>query len=370
MRIAIRTDSSTDIGTGHLIRCLTLADRLRHEGANVNFICRELPGNQISIARQKGYTVFPLPYDAAQVTGSGNEYIIQHGTMPDMDAKQSAQMIVDNLSRVDWLIVDHYALGDDWEKMLRPYAKNILIIDDLANRSHDCDLLLDQNYYFGFEHRYDRLVPQHCQLFLGPNHSLLRPDFLKAKSQLRHRDGSIERILVLFGGADSSNETAKSMEAIRSLNRPDLKVDVVIGSAYPHRKEIEKLTRNLPNIDLRFNVSHMAALMADADLAIGAGGATTWERCFLGLPAIATILAENQRSIIEATASEGALFNLGWFPDVTAEMVSSKIEWALENPLELVDMSAKAISLMKKSNRQDKLSLVNAIMEFQYADRR
>jgi UDP-2,4-diacetamido-2,4,6-trideoxy-beta-L-altropyranose hydrolase len=370
MRIAIRTDSSTDIGTGHLIRCLTLADRLRDEGAVVNFICRELPGNQNSIAREKGYTVHSLPYETDRRSISGDEYARWLGVTPEIDANQTARVITENCSYVDWLVVDHYALGESWEKKLRPSTENILLIDDLANRCHECDLLLDQNYYIGFEHCYDMLVPGHCQLFLGPSHALLRPEFSGAQSQLRQRNGTIKRIMVFYGGADSSNETGKTLEAIGSVDRADLSIDVVVGAANQHCRNLEDIARNIPDVKFHYNVSNMAKLMANADLALGAGGTTTWERCFMGLPTIATILAENQRSIIEAAASEGALCNLGWFSDVTAEMISSKIEWALQNPLALVDMSVIAVNLMKKSNRQDKQSLVNTMMEFQYADRR
>ena len=196
------------------------------------------------------------------------------------------------------------------ESKVRPFVGKIFVIDDLANRQHDCDVLLDQNFYINMEHRYDDLVPQHCKLELGPKYALFREEFYETKKHLYQRDGSIKNILVFYGGVDLINETMKALQAIVELNLPNVMINVVVGVGNANKESIEEYCRH-HKFHYHCQVDNMAELMNQADLALGAGGTTTWERCFLGLPSIVTSVAENQETVANDSAVKGYIIYIG-----------------------------------------------------------
>ncbi|MFH1884106.1 MAG: UDP-2,4-diacetamido-2,4,6-trideoxy-beta-L-altropyranose hydrolase, partial [Planctomycetota bacterium] len=226
----IRADASGQIGTGHVMRCLTLADELRGRGAEVIFVCREFAGNLCGYIEEKGYIVHRLPVsnDQEHDFESNLKHASWLGADWQTDARQVEEVFKDLDTHLDWLVVDHYALDEKWEGYLRPYVKKIMVIDDLADRAHDCDLLMDQNFHENLESRYDGLVPPGCIKLLGPKYAALRPEFREVRKNLRKRDGHVKRIMIFFGGSDPTNETAKTLEAMYMLNRPDVAVDVVV----------------------------------------------------------------------------------------------------------------------------------------------
>ena len=327
MNIFIRTDASIAIGTGHVMRCLTLAEALHNKGAKVSFICRDLRGNLNDFVERKGFTLHRLLNSAKQFCH--DEQNITHaqrlGVDWQTDAEQTKSILAEN-GYVDWLIIDNYSLGKNWETRMRPYVKGLMVIDDLADRFHDCDLLLDQNFYENFETRYDELVPYNCRKLLGPKYALLRPEFAETRKNLKQRNCKVNRILVSFGGNDPTDETTKSLKAIMSLNRPDIAVDVVVGSSNPHKEKIERICSAMTNASFYCQINNMAQLMADADLSIGAGGATTWERCCLGLPSIVMTLAENQRELANHLGKKRIVMHLGWHEDVTEMDIRDAVE--------------------------------------------
>jgi len=247
MQIVICADASSQLGTGHIMRCLTLADALRQQQAQIYFLCRILAGDLISYIQQKGYIVYPLA---------------------DLQP-ETAIVQLQQISTIDWLIVDHYSLDQFWETRMRRYVKKIFVIDDLANRLHDCDVLLDQNFYPNATARYQSLLPSHCQLLLGGQFALLRPEFMQQRQKSRLRDGKIRKIFVFFGGSDPTNETLKTLVAIRLLQQPQLQVDVVVGNSDPDKQQIQALCHTLPNVNYHCQINYMAELMAEADIAIG-----------------------------------------------------------------------------------------------------
>jgi len=309
MKIIFRADASVQIGTGHIMRCLTLAGELREKGVEVAFVCRELPGNLCHVLASSGHLVQRLPYDPGQNSAPFD-------VNWEKDALETAGFINNIFEPLDWLVVDHYALDRRWEKYLRPYVKKIMVIDDLANRPHDCDLLLDQNLYKNMENRYDTLISEHCIKLLGPQYALLRPEFKEARKKLKQRQGSIQRVLIFFGGSDPTNETAKALEAISLLDHLQLKIDVVVGAANPNKERIKEKCLTMQNTTFYYQVDNMAELMAGADLAVGAGGSATWERCCLGLPSLVSILADNQYELANNLAKQGAIIYLGWAKDL------------------------------------------------------
>ncbi len=348
MKILIRADASVQIGTGHVMRCLTLADELRRRGAEVIFVCREFDGNLCGYIEEKGYIVHRLPVSNEQEHNIKDnlKHVVWLGVDWQTDARQIEEIIKGLNTPPDWLVVDHYALDERGEGYLRPYCKKIMVIDDLADRTHNCDLLLDQNFYENLASRYDGLAPSGCRKLLGPQYALLRPEFREARKNLRKRDGYVKRIMIFFGGSDPTNETAKALEAIRMLNRPDIAVDVVVGAFNPHRKVIEQIASDLPDCTCHFKVEDMAALMAGTDLAVGAGGTTVWERCALALPSLVASVAENQEKTVSDMAESGYLLFLGRSEAVSVDSLYHVLKTALQSPWLLISFARKTWSLV------------------------
>lgn len=314
MNIVFRVDSSVQIGSGHLMRCLTLAKRYRKEQqANIFFIMRALDGNMADLIIKNNFKVISLPKMEKDSSLKGYEKWLS--VKGNVDAQQTINEIK-KINSVELLVIDHYAIDEAWESLIRSYVKKIMVIDDLANRKHDCDILLDQNSYLDKDTRYRGLVPENCKLLLGAEHAILREEFYEAKKHQRKRDGVVRNIMIFFGGSDPSNETMKALHAFKRLNRSDIIVNVIVGGSNQHKGEVEKYCQQYKNINYYCQVDNMADFMNEADLAIGAGGTTTWERCFLNLPAIVIAIAENQVKICEDCAKQGYITYLG-----RAEMV-------------------------------------------------
>lgn len=317
MIAVFRVDASTQIGSGHVMRCLTLAQKLKKEKqADVYFVMRLLEGNLIELVKSKGFTVFTLPKALLNDELKGYAKWL---TVTQLEDAEDTKAVISKLPAIDLLVVDSYAIDCEWESMLRPYVKQIMVIDDLANRKHDCDILLDQNYSYNMHHKYDGLVPKTCQKYIGPHYLLLREEFYKAKKHLKKRDGSIKNILVFFGGSDLTNETKKAMKAIKLLNKPEIKVNVVVGASNKNKEQIKEICSCDEQFTFYCQVNNMAELMNEADLAIGAGGTTTWERCFMELPSIVISIADNQHEGCRFIAENaGVISYLGKSSDVDA----------------------------------------------------
>ena len=329
MKVVFRVDASIQIGSGHVMRCLTLAEALRASGAQCYFISRAHTGNLLDLIRQRGFAVTALALDLPSplantkvVFGSPKEpvYVPWLGCEWKTDAEETIKAVSQLLpGNIDWLVVDHYQLDAGWERLLRPHADKLMVIDDLANRQHDCDLLFDQNYYLDLGRRYKGLVSDKCVTLLGPEYVLLRSEFAIARQRLRLRDGSVRRILIFFGGSDPTNQTQKVMVALKLLGRLNIKADVVVGSANPERASIRAMCEELPNAVFHCQISNMAELISKADLGIGAGGSAMWERCYLGLPTITVIFAANQERTTVDVAGLGAIEFLGWADQLAPE---------------------------------------------------
>lgn len=303
--IAFRVDASSQIGTGHFMRCLTLADALKQRGTQIRFVSRHMPEHLRDMLVVNGHEFMLLDSSPSDAISDGLTHAHWLGASQHADAQDTVQVLSDQIW--DWLIVDHYALDACWESALRQTAKNILVIDDIADRQHDCDLLLDQNYYADMNSRYTGKVPPHCQLLLGPRYALLREEFRRMRKQVKPRTGPVKRILIFFGGVDADNYTGRAIEALANIGISDLHVDVVIGAQHPFREQLE-ITCAKHGFFCHVQTNRMAELMAVADLAIGAGGSATWERCCLGLTTLTICTADNQRKQIADTASDGLLY--------------------------------------------------------------
>ncbi len=316
MNIIIRTDASNMIGTGHVMRCLTLAEKLtQNYQAKITFICRDLPGNLSEVIKFKGFGFKLLafsPENKGQYskTPPNDDYDKWLGVRLEDDAKETLENVLEFNEKIDLLIIDHYALDIKWEKVLRSKVEKIMVIDDLANRKHDCDIILDHNFYLNFESRYDKLVPQSCKKLLGSKHALINSK-LKQVKENRSRAGKgnklnkVETVLVFLGGADPKNFTALALEqALNSEQLKDCIFNVVLGKNNPHKLALKQKYAKYDNVVFHVQPSYYYGLLARADLAIGAGGVSQLERCYVQLPSIVIPAADNQRELVEKFVRE------------------------------------------------------------------
>ena len=314
MKIAIRVDASGQIGAGHFMRCLALADALKHISRKIFFISRCLPEYLETLLEEKGHAFVNL-------IGNSDDYKnldrLDHSywltVSQKQDAIESIQALVgqsEKSSTWDWLIVDHYALDSRWETELRQIVKKVLVIDDLADRKHDCDILLDQNYYGNMHNRYNKKVPLSCELLLGPKYALLRNEFHKIHPKACPRIGIPKRLLVFFGGFDINNYTMKIIRILSKLDTHGLHVDVVVGGKHPDKIAIESKCKKL-GYSCHVQTNRMAEIISRSDVAIGSGGTVTWERICCLLPTIVITTARNQVIPIKELANLGLLYYLG-----------------------------------------------------------
>ncbi|MBE0417166.1 MAG: UDP-2,4-diacetamido-2,4,6-trideoxy-beta-L-altropyranose hydrolase [Coriobacteriia bacterium] len=348
-RVAFRVDSSLAIGTGHLVRCLTLAEELRRQGCECVFVCRDLTGARLDAVRERGFALVELPAPEAPASAQSSlpEGVAHAGWLgvdPETDAEQSAEALR-RRGGVDRLVVDHYALDASWESPMRALALRILAIDDLADRPHDCDWLLDQNLGASPDD-YARLTPGRCKLLLGPEYLLLREGFATRRPAAPRPAEPPRWLLVYFGGSDLTGETPKALEALAGLAASAVypeRIDVILPAEGPLRDRALSIAPSLPGLVLHDHVEDMPSLMASADLALGAGGTSAWERAYLGLPSLTVIVAENQHVPASALAEAGGSRLLGSSEAVTAEDVERALEEAFAEPEGLARMSAAAL---------------------------
>jgi|SaaInlStandDraft_6_1057023.scaffolds.fasta_scaffold12445_3 UDP-2,4-diacetamido-2,4,6-trideoxy-beta-L-altropyranose hydrolase len=332
MRVTIRTDSSVKIGTGHVMRCLTLANILRMQGADVEFICKRHTGSLIPYIQKLKYNVHILKnvqFKDLDTYGSLFHSRLLGGTQKN-DAKQCLSILKN--TKPDLLIVDHYAIDQEWEKILKSTYKNLLVIDDLGDRSHVCDFLLDQNYGSTVK-KYQALVPKKCLILLGPNYALLRPEFSKYReySLGRRKNNKAKRILITFGGIDPDNYTGRVLKIFKKIQMPDyVNITVIMSSMSPFLKESQDLAKTMHiKTEVKVDVSNMAEIMMNSDIAIGAAGSTAWERCCLGLPTIQMVIAKNQEYVSRSLVQVGAVRLLERL-DQIPYFIKNVNEWMLE----------------------------------------
>lgn len=318
MKVAFRADASLQIGAGHVMRCLTLADALAAQGADCLFICREHQGNLIEQIRKKGYRTHVLPVlpsvgaSLLAIKAASDEQSPAHSHWLGVTQVEDAAACAAILAEVnpDWLIVDHYALDSRWEIALKPHYRKLMVIDDLADRPHCCQVLLDQT--FGRDAGdYQLWVSVGTTLLCGSRYALLRPEFaqLRSYSLQRRANPQLRQLLITMGGVDKDDITGQVLEALKTSALPDdCRITVVMGTASPWLAHICQQAEQMPwPTEVLVGVSNMGQLMGDSDFAIGAAGSTSWERCCLGLPTVMLVLAENQLQIARGLQQVGAV---------------------------------------------------------------
>jgi UDP-2,4-diacetamido-2,4,6-trideoxy-beta-L-altropyranose hydrolase len=342
IRAVIRVDASNVIGSGHVMRCLTLASSLRERGAELVFVCRNHAGNLCGLIEQRGFAVRRLPLAASDSplaavdspVGAQPAHAAWLGSSWEEDAAQT-QAAIGGLGAIpDWLIVDHYALDERWESSLCASVRHVLVIDDLADRNHHADLLLDQNLVEGMTERYADRVPKPCRLLLGPDYALLQPQYAALHQRARARTGPIRRLFVFFGGSDEHDLTDRAMTALLRLDRKDVEIDVVLPNEDVRAEQLRRSLATHAHVRLHADLPSLAELMAAADVAIGAGGVASWERLCLGLPALVVSVAENQRAIAEELDRRGLIRYLGHHDRVDEAAIGRALAEVLAAPID------------------------------------
>lgn len=343
MRVLLRTDASEQMGSGHVMRCLTLAQALIGEGSEVAFVCREHAGDLIHYLRSNQVQVFGLPTDldsaiktisptepdpnlAASESLYHSEWL---GVSQQTDFEQSKQYILE--FQPDWIVVDHYALDQYWEQRAATLCERIFVIDDLGDRRHHCSILLDQTYGC-LASKYDGLVPETTMLLTGSEYSLLRPEFLHwRETSLRRRvDAGGDRFFIFMGGTDPENITGAVISQVAKVDNADsLRVTVVLGTSCPNIVSVRQQLLDAPfkESQLLVGISNMAEVMACNDLAIGAAGSATWERCCLAIPSIQFVIAKNQEKIaqrLEGVKAAEVLTDIGRMQQAISSVMISK----------------------------------------------
>lgn len=306
MKIAFRTDASLKIGTGHVMRCLTLARALKKNGASCHFVMRSLPGHMADRIAGEGFDITLLPSPQEAAPKGPPAHADWAGVNWAQDAAETRAALGESMN---WLVMDHYAFDARWQKIACPPETRLMVIDDLADRPHVCDVLLDQN--LGHEAaNYKGLVPETCIFLMGPHYALLRTEFaeVRAEAVAARVDRQLKHLMISMGGSDAEDATSAVLNALREAILPkNLHISVIMGRRAPSLEKVRALAKTMTvRTEVAVDVDDMAKRMAAADLAIGAGGATTWERCCLGLPSIIVEIADNQAGIAAEIFRAGA----------------------------------------------------------------
>ncbi len=344
---AFRTDASIQIGTGHVMRCLTLARHLRSIGHDCLFLTGDQPGNAAVSLRETGFRTEVI---RAEGHGANGDIIVRspYAGWLGGDWRSDAQQCLAAIGgrKPDWLVVDHYALGADWEREMASGCHRVMVIDDLADRGHDCDVLLDQNLGRRAAD-YDSLLPERATRFIGPQYALLRPEFHQQReASLRRRvDASLRNILVFMSGIDKDNATGQVLDVLNNVQlTPGVCIKVVMGRNAPWLNEIRQQVGGMClAVDVAVDVEDMASLMSASDLAIGAAGGAAWERCCLGLPSVIVVLADNQWPGAAALAAAGAAMVIDGIDELGNELPGCITR--MGRPGVLADVAGKAAAV-------------------------
>lgn len=286
-------------------------------GATCIFVCREHEGHLGDRVRGAGFPVLMLP---RRQSGAASQAILTHlGASQEDDAEETIAAL--RSVRVDWLVVDHYSIDSLWERRLRRLTDNVLVVDDLTDRTHDCDVLLNQNMVASAPELYDHHLPESCRTLLGPRYALLDSDFAAFRETLPDPRPRPETVLVSFGGSDTNNLTGMALSALCAPELAHLTAEVVIGENNPNYQQISAQVAQRPRTSAHFALGNLARLMARCDIAIGAGGTTAWERVCLKLPSLVVSLASNQSEVCRNLAFTGLVDYVGKWTELDVEAI-------------------------------------------------
>lgn len=294
--IIVRTDSSDIIGTGHLYRCLNLANYYPYY--NFYFISKLFPNNATKVIKKYGYNLYPLSID----------HNVNYNTWLGEEWQKDLEKTVEQIKNIktefkediDYLIIDHYAIGKEWEKEVSKYVKKIFVIDDYLEREHFCNFYLNQQYEQTEENirLAKKITSDKTVIYLGNNYLTIDKLFFEASPKKRISD-KVKRVNIYFGGADHLGLTYKLCKLLSTEKYYNIQFDVIVGFCNKENDNIKLLISTLSNFNYFPPLSYpdLISLYLKTDLVIGALGTSCYERTVLGLPTIAIQIAENQNSV-------------------------------------------------------------------------
>lgn len=326
--LLVRADASTQIGTGHFMRCLALAQAWQERGGTPSFLMA--PGSGALANRLKNNRISELRLSAEPGSSA--------------DAKETAEIALRH--NAAWVALDGYQFTSDYQRTLKNKIAHLLFLDDVGDAErYYADLLLNQNAYATAETYGDRAGD--CATLLGASYFLLRREFWELRNHSRRIRPRGHNLLVTFGGGDPENATSQALQALAVLPTADMKVRVLVGASNPHRDGLEKLAAKLPHsVEFVIDTQRIAHEMAWADLAISAAGSTSWELAFMGLPSLLVTLAENQQGCAEYLHSHGIAVSLGWHHSVQPAETASALSALASDAEKCREMSSRGRALI------------------------
>lgn len=326
IEVLIRADAGMGIGFGHLTRCLAIGRHLIGRGASVTVATRAATPGITCRLNEVGAKVIRLP--ASETNGSADAPVwtseAQRADAADVALRSPAE-------GWDALIVDHYQLDSAWESEMAPLTNRLIAIDDLANRPHRVDVLVDQNWYGINDHqRYEGLVDDDTVLLLGPRYAMLHHAYADARERREPVSTPPLSVMVSFGGTDVGQQTSKAVAEL--TKHEDVRTDVVLGTELVLTDRMRELG-NHPRVRLHVALPNLVRQLSEVDLVIGAGGTATWERLCMGVPAIVTTVSENQSGVTKALHEAGMTRWLGTADEVTDADYSRAVAVALSGKL-------------------------------------
>lgn len=298
MKCLIRSNADENIGLGHLSRCLTLANGLAERDYRCVFLCESVPDDFQKTLLENGHDLALLK---ANVVNS-----------PELELAQLQDKYLDNDGSTDFdlVVIDHYGIDAMWERHVRAYTKRILVIDDLANRLHDCDFLLDQTLGRNAD-EYRKLIPANAHALCGSQFALLKPEYPRYQALAKSRRknlSEVKQVAISFGGSAQAPLLRRVLSALVDFDRArEFQISLILSAFdYQNRAFLSFVDELDLDVDVVTNLKDMASVWRDSDLAIGACGTTSWERASLGLPSVTCVIADNQKQIAKALEEAGA----------------------------------------------------------------
>ena len=336
MSIVFRVDSSNIIGTGHVFRCLNFAYHYK-KIYKIFFICKNYSYNLISKIEEE-YQVFKIGIE--NETNIKLDHTTWLGESEEADADKTIEIIKKNKLQVDWLIIDHYSIGEIWENRLKPFVKKILVIDDYTNRKHICNILINQQ--ISKEDgllKYKNILNKDCKIYCGNEYLLLHPRYIEYQNIVKNYDKkNIERVNIFMGGADTPNITNKILDVCANFNK-NIIFDVIVGKSNKNKLELERRIKNLKNFNFYYDLQYIGDLILKADICIGAIGSTSYERCLLKTPSLCICIAENQKTVLDKFIKSNTIKYLGTINDNYLDKLEYFLNYFNNNINELKIMS-------------------------------
>lgn len=351
--IFIRVDASNQIGSGHVARCLTLAGNLnKFENTKIRFICRDLKGNLIKEIKKR--------YEVIKLSSKKNKSLTGYQSWLTVTQKVDAEMTLDKIKEYDvhCIIVDSYSIDYKWEEIIRSKSRKIVVIDDLANRKHACDILIDTNYYLNFLNRYNKLVSSKTKKFLGPKYSLYREEF-KNKILNKKKSKKQNSVTIFIGGHKPDKNINFIIDLLNNIKNTKYSISLILGPSTNSVKKIKDRYKKNKNIKIFVNTKNIAKMIALSDFCIVSGGTIVSETMLLSKPTIVIVVAKNQFQISKDLNKRGFIIHI---LDEDLKKSDFLIEKLNELHKRYYLLKKRLINYAKTYRNQNNYKLINEIL--------